>query len=102
MRKSSSFCIAVITVIPLFAAGCGGRLANTGFARVTEVSPHGAIRMQYDSGELSWKKVDPDNSRNDTLIAMKNRLKPAKFLETKNGSTLTFLDGETIVYKNLH
>lgn len=102
MRKLHCICVALMTVIAMLAAGCGGRLANTGFARVTEVSPHGAIRVQYDSGELSWKKVDPDNSRKDTLIAMKNRLKPAKYVETKNGSTLTFLDGETITYKNLY
>lgn len=102
MRKYSSIVIVVIASASFCLAGCGGRLANTGFARVTEVSPHGAIRVQYDSGELSWKKVDPDNARNDTRIAMKNRLKPAKYVETKNGSTLTFLDGETIVYKNLY
>jgi len=102
MRKRSSIRIVAATILFLCAAGCGGRLANTGFARVTEVSPQGAIRVQYDNGELAWKKVDPDNARKDTLIAMKNRLKPAKYLETKNGSTLTFLDGETIVYKNLY
>ncbi len=71
MRKRSSILIAAISILFLCVAGCGGRLANTGFARVTEVSPQGAIRVQYDSGELSWKKVDPGNARKDTLIAMK-------------------------------
>ncbi len=102
MRKRSSILILAFSLLVPWVAGCGGRLAHTGFARVTEVSPHGAIRVQYDNGELSWKKVDPDNARKDTRIAMKNRLKPAKYVETKNGSTLTFLDGETIVYKNLY
>ncbi|MDQ1239513.1 MAG: hypothetical protein QG577_1699 [Thermodesulfobacteriota bacterium] len=83
-------------------AGCGGKLASTGFARVTDVSPQGAIRMQYGSGESSWKKVDPGNVRKDTVTAMKNRLSPAKYVETKNGSTLTFADGETIVYQDLN
>ncbi len=102
MRTFTSLCILIVAHITLLTAGCGGRLANTGFARVTEVSPLGAIRVQYDSGELSWKKVDPDNARKDTQIAMKNILRPAKYVETKNGSTLTFLDGETITYKNLY
>lgn len=94
--------IMLVGVIVPFMAGCGSKLASTGFARVTDVSPQGAIRMQYGSGESSWKKVDESNVRKDTLVAMKNRYRPAKYVETKNGSTLTFSDGDTIVYQDLN
>jgi hypothetical protein len=92
----------MVIFLAIAVAGCGGKLSNAGFARVTDVSPSGAIRMQYGNGELAWKRVNPDNARKDTDTALKNRNRPARFVETKNGSTLTFLDGETIVYQDLN
>ena len=98
--SSISGLLAIVSLLTF--PGCGGKLSNTGFARVTDVSPQGAIRMQYGNGGLAWKRVNPDNARKDTLTAQKNRYRPAQVVETKNGSTLTFLDGETIVYQDLN
>jgi hypothetical protein len=101
--RTKLFTSVVLSIFLLLAlTGCGGKLSNAGFARVTDVSPSGAIRMQYGNGELAWKRVNPDNVGKDTVTALKNRNRPAKFVETKNGSTLTFLDGETIVYQDLN
>jgi hypothetical protein len=81
--------------------GCGGKLAKTGLATVTDVSPAGAIRVQYQDGHLSWKRISESKVDKDSQTASKNRFKPAKFIETKNGSTLTFPGGDTIAYSDV-
>lgn len=81
--------------------GCGGKLAKTGFAAVTEVAPNGAMRMQYSDGKAAWKRIAEENGPKDCAVAAKNRLKWARFVETKKGSTLTFPNGDTITYQNM-
>jgi hypothetical protein len=77
-------------------------LAKNGWARVIDVSPHGAMLIQYSSGKVAWKRINPDNLRKDTVLAFKNRFVPARYVETKRGSTLTFPRGETLIYYELH
>lgn len=96
----SFYCL--IVVVCLVSCGCGGKIASTGSAFVTDVSPNGIFRMQYEDGKLAWKRVNPDNPAEQTRIATSNRLSPARYVETKRGSTLTFADGKTINYFPLY
>jgi hypothetical protein len=89
-----------VSSLPLLF-GCGGKLAKTGFASVTEVAPHGVMRMQYADGKAAWKRINEANGPKDSAIAAKNRFKWARFVETKKGSTLTFPNGDTIIYQNI-
>ncbi|AFM26426.1 hypothetical protein Desti_3784 [Desulfomonile tiedjei DSM 6799] len=82
-------------------AGCAGKLATAGAARVVQVAPTGVMLLQYEDGKTSWKLINPDSPRIDTQTAEKNVLKPARYVETKKGSTLTFPSGDTILYKDI-
>lgn len=73
-------------------------MATTGWATVAEITPQGAMLLQYQDGKAAWKLINPDNPRQQTAVAAKNVLKPARFVETKKGSTLTFPSGDTINY----
>lgn len=82
----------------LLIGGCGGQIAKTGCATVTGVNGHGVMGMAYSDGKVAYKRVDPDNPRKASRIAQENLMKPARYVETGQGSTLTFPDGETINY----
>jgi hypothetical protein len=82
-------------------AGCAGKLATAGAARVIQVAPNGAMLLQYEDGKAAWKLINPDSPRIDMETAEKNVLKPARYVETKKGSTLTFPSGDTILYKDI-
>ena len=100
--KSASLIFALVAVACIaLIGGCGGKLATTGWATVTEVQPNGVIRLDYPDGKAAWKRIDEDNIRKDTAAAAKNAFKPARFVETKKGSTLTFADGHTLIYHDL-
>jgi hypothetical protein len=102
LKIRSLILVILLGVSPLiFFSGCGGKLAKTGFAAVTEVAPNGAMRMQYADGKAAWKRIAEENGPKDCAVAAKNRLKWARFVETKKGSTLTFPNGDTITYQNL-
>jgi hypothetical protein len=96
--KGSFFFYCLVVFVSLVSCGCGGKIASTGSAFVTDVNPNGIFRMQYEDGKLEWKRVNPDNPAEQTRIATRNRLNPARYVETKRGSTLTFADGKTINY----
>jgi hypothetical protein len=83
-------------------AGCGGKLADTGWAAVSEVHPNGVIRLNYPDGKTGLKRIDDENIRSDTKAAAKNMRKPARYVETKKGSTLTFPDGHTLIYHDIN
>ncbi len=83
-------------------AGCGGKLAKTGCAVVTGVTCNGEMRMNYACGKSEWKRIDCGNVREGIRTAGENRFKPARYVETKSGSTLTFPGGKTITYHDLH
>ncbi len=91
--------LGIVSLSILF--GCGGPLAKTGFAAVTEVAPNGVMRMQYADGKAAWKRIAEENGPKDCAVAAKNRLKWARYVETKQGSTLTFPSGDTITYQNM-
>lgn len=86
----------------LISHGCGGKIASTGTAFVTDVAPNGVFGIQYEDGKREWKRVNPDDPVEQTRTAAKNRFSPARYVETKRGSTLTFVDGKTINYFPLH
>lgn len=81
--------------------GCGGRLANSGWSTITDVGPNGVLRMQYADGKAEWKRIPPDAGPADLKTAAKNLNVPARYVETRNGGTLTFNEKETIVYLNM-
>lgn len=83
----------------IFLSACGGKIANSGWATIADVKPDGAILMHYSDGKSDWKRVDPDNPVRETRKAIKHINQPARFVETKSTSTLTFSDGETLLYK---
>jgi hypothetical protein len=89
---------AIATCLP---GGCGGKMATTGWATVAELTPQGTMLLQYQDGKAAWKLINPDNPRQQTAVAAKNLLKPARFVETKKGSTLTFPSGDTINYQEI-
>jgi len=95
------FAPILISLLSLIA-GCGGKLANTGWAAVSEVHPNGVIRLNYPDGKTGLKRIDDENIRTDTKAAAKNMLKPARYVETKKGSTLTFPDGHTLIYHDIN
>ena len=100
--KPVSFILALVIIPLLFVAGCGGKLANTGWASVADVRPDGVMRLNYPDGKTGLKRIDEENIRKDTKAAAKNLRKPARYVETKKGSTLTFPDGHTLIYHDIN
>jgi hypothetical protein len=82
-------------------SGCGGKIAKTDYAAVTEIAPNGVMRMQYADGKAAWKRVNEENGPKDCTVVAKNLFKWARVVETKKGSTLTFPNGDTIIYQNM-
>jgi len=89
----------------LFCAGalcsCGGKIAKTGVGFVTDVNDCGVFRLSHPDGSQSWKRLQPESSGKDFKTVQKNVMKPAKYVETPKGGTLTFQDGATIVYQDV-
>ena len=101
--KNAIVALAALGLILAAATqGLSEPLAKNGWARVINVSPYGAMLLQYSSGKVAWKRINPDNVRKDTILAFKYRFVPARYVETKRGSTLTFPRGETLIYYELH
>jgi hypothetical protein len=96
-----SFIIVVSVLFSPTQESWGGKLAETGWARITGVTVHGAMQLHYASGKVDWKRLNPDKVRSDTRLAIKNLFKPARYVETKQGSTLTFPGGDTLLYYEL-
>jgi hypothetical protein len=100
--KPVSFILALVIIPLLLVTGCGGKLANTGWATVAEVRSDGIMRLNYPDGKTGLKRIDEENIRKDTKTAAKNLRKPARYVETKKGSTLTFPDGHTLIYHDIN
>jgi len=102
MMKNAVVALAAFgLILAAPAQGFPEPLSKNGWARVIDVSPHGAFLLQYASGKFAWKRINPDNVRKDTVLALRNRFMPARYVETKLGSTLTFPKGETLIYYEL-
>jgi hypothetical protein len=95
----------LVFIAPILAAlalgGCGGKIAKTGWATVSGVTQDGVMRLNYSDGKTALRRLDPDNVRKATKMAAENALKPARYVETGQGSTLTFPCGETLKYYDL-
>ena len=93
------FFLAVVCITAL--AGCGGQLAKPSCATVSQVCPNGLMLLHYPEGEYAWKQLRSDNVCKDSRELAKNLYKPAKVVETKKGSTITFPCGDTYIYQDL-
>ncbi len=80
---------------------CGGKIAKTGVGFVADVNDCGVFRLSRSDGSQSWKRLPQDSSRKDLKTVQQNTMKPAKYVETPKGGTLTFADGSTIVYQDI-
>jgi hypothetical protein len=97
----SSILLCTLTLWALALGACGGKLATTGCASVTQVDCNGIMRIQYPDGKAAWKRLDPNGGPKAVKLVEKHRFQPARIVETKNGSTLTFPKGDTVVYHDL-
>jgi hypothetical protein len=94
--------LIVIGFIPLLSLGaCGGKLAQTGCTVVTGLSCDGIMRLRYGNGKVAVKKLNGSSVPKEIKTVSKNLLKPARFVETSKGSTLTFPNGDTVNYKEV-
>lgn len=100
-RRFNIFLLFLLVSVICFCEGCGGKLATTGWATVTDMTPQGAMLLRYEDGKAAWKLINPDNPRKEAAVVSKNLLKPARYVETKKGSTLTFPSGDTINYREI-
>lgn len=98
---SRSKCVLLAITIVVAASGCGGKPATTGWATITDVTADGAMRLQYSSGKANWKRIEYDNVRRDIRIAQENRGQPGRYVETKNGGTITFSTGDTLTFHDI-
>ena len=57
--------------------------------------------LLYADGKKAVKKLSGPNPRKDTKLVTKNLMKSARFVETEEGSTLTFPNGDTVIYSAL-
>lgn len=100
--KRLLLCVLFMLPAACVLAGCSSKLAKTGWATVTDVTPVGVARIQYENGEAAWKRLDDAKLRETVRTALENRYKPARYVETEKGSTITFRDGKTLLYYQLH
>ena len=82
----------------ILLCSCGGKIAKTGIGAVTDVNDWGAFSLAYPDGSQSVKRFNQDTAGKDIELVRRNRLKPARFVETPKGGTLTFPDGKTVLY----
>jgi hypothetical protein len=85
----------------LVTAGCGGKLATPGWASVAQIAPDGGIFLRYADGKADWKRIKRENMPTDMKTAIKHLNEPARYVETKQGSTLTFSGGDTLNYQDI-
>jgi hypothetical protein len=89
--------VALIGVSVL--GGCGGKLAETGSATVTGLS-YGIMRLHHPNGKVNYKRLLPDKMPKDARTVARNIGKPARYVQTKKGGTLTFPNGDTVIYQD--
>ena len=98
LTKRLILSLLCMTVLILLLSACGGKIAKTGVGSVVDVNDWGVFSLVYPDGSQSWKRFGPENMNKDLKVAKQNRLKPARYVETPKGGSLTFPDGKTILY----
>jgi hypothetical protein len=93
------FLAGVVCLLPV--AGCGGKLATPGCVTVSQVCPNGLMLLHYPEGKCEWKRLRSDDVCKESREVAKNLYKPARVVETKKGSTITFPCGDTFIYQDL-
>lgn len=102
MRKPAITILLVATfALAFLIGGCGGELSRSGWGKITRVDCNGGFSVAYPNGVVSPKKLSNDSSAGDYRTLLSNKLKPAKVVETPEGGTITFQDGETIRFKEV-
>jgi hypothetical protein len=100
MRMNSVIILVACILFLLNVVGCAAQMTTSGWASVSQLYPNGGMLMVYSDGKTSWKAIEPNNIRKEFEIVAKNIGKPARYVETKRGSTLSFPNGDTIHYRN--
>ncbi len=96
MKVSTLVASALMLVLGM--GGCSAKATRVGCAQVTGVSCDGVMRVSYADGKAALKQIDPDDLRKGTKTAIENMFKPARYVETTQGSTLTFPCGKSLLY----
>lgn len=92
---------ALVALAAMVCPGCGGQLAKPGFASVAQVCPDGKMLVHYHDGKAQWKRLESDNLPKDVPEMADYLYQPARLVETAKGSTITFPDGKTFIYRDL-
>jgi hypothetical protein len=58
----------------------------------------GRMGLRYVEGGAAVKQLDPDALPKAAKTTAQNLFAPARYVETTQGSTLTFPSGDTVVY----
>ncbi|MDA8407382.1 MAG: hypothetical protein M0T73_11080 [Deltaproteobacteria bacterium] len=87
-----------VVILMSLLSSCGGKIAKTGVGSVVDVNDWGVFSFAYPDGFQSWKRFGPETMKKDIKVAQQNVRKPARFVETPKGGSLTFPDGKTILY----
>lgn len=82
----------------LVVGGCGGKVTKTGCATATWVGCDGRMGLTYAEGRSAVRQLDPDALPKAATTTAKNLFAPSRYVETTQGSTLTFPNGDTVVY----
>lgn len=90
--------LACVFTAALVIGGCAGKATRTGCATATWVGCDGRMGLRYAEGGTAVKQLDPGALPKAAKITAQNLLAPARYVETTQGSTLTFPCGDTIVY----
>jgi hypothetical protein len=96
MPSGKTLFLSLLFTLALFY-GCSGKIAKTGCATVRNVSCEGILALQYADGKMKLKQLEQANFPSDLKKVKKNLLRPAKYVETVKGGTLTFPNGDTII-----
>ncbi|MCA1960349.1 MAG: hypothetical protein LDL33_06100 [Desulfomonile sp.] len=90
--------VACVLGVVLIIGGCAGKATRTGCATATRVGCDGRVKLSYADGKAAVKQLDPDSLPKAARVTAQNLFAPARFVETTQGSTLTFPSGDTVVY----
>jgi hypothetical protein len=94
--------IVLLTILAASALSCcGGKLAATGSVTVTGMHGNGEMRLSYPDGKTKIKRLKADSGPKEAAKVARNLFKPARFVETIKGGTLTFPDGDTVIFQDV-